>query len=413
MNGLLAARRPRAFRLAAVALSLAVVVGGAEAILAAAGLPAPTTFVDGGGGDAEIVDRRVYDVDPSLLWRPHRSATLDFPEAAFVRVHTNAHGLRGADRDDEAAKSRLRVLCMGDSITFGVSLADDETYPARLERALRDRLGPDVAPVVVNAGVPGYSSVQGMRLLDELASFKPDVVVWWFGMNDGKPAPGGPDSKLHVPDASSGGGVLSFFRRLRTIRFAESIGASLGGAATRVSPDEARETTAALAARAAAGGPTTLFVRCPSRLDEKLAQLTSIAAVVDRCGAARVEGAVDALSKYAPGPPGCEVVSKIDERPDGRVAVLGEGNFGRKTIDLDELIRRRDFVTKWKAAVDSYAAQLPPDALGYKDLFGAVPPSEVFSDNCHMTAGSARFAADAIATRIAEIVARRGGIRAR
>jgi lysophospholipase L1-like esterase len=329
-----------------------------------------------------------------------------------VRVRTDSRGLRGADRDDELKKSRLRVLCVGDSVTFGVALADDDTYPSRLERALRGRLPPDAAPVVVNAGVPSYSSVQGLRLLDELAPLGPDVVVWWFGMNDGKPAHGEPDSKLRIPDAS-GGGALSFLRRLRTVRFAESIGAALRTETQRVSDAEVRAIVADLAARADAGGPTTLFVRCPSRLDEKLAQLDAIAAVVRQRGAERVEGAVDALSEYCPGPPGCELVRRIEDGPDGRVAVLGEGNYGRGALDLDEVVRRRDAVAKWKKAVDAYAALMPSDAMGFKELFGRMSPAEAFSDNCHMTAASARVAAEAIAARIAEIVERRGGVRTR
>jgi len=413
MNAGPAGRRPRAFRFAAVALSVALAGGGCEAVLAWTDLPAPTTFEAAGGDGAQIVDPRVYDVDPKLLWRPHRRATLDYPDLAFVKVRTDSRGLRGADRDDESKKSRLRVLCVGDSVTFGVALADDETYPSRLERALRGRLPPDVEPVVVNAGVPGYSSVQGLRLLDELAPLAPDVVVWWFGMNDGKPAHGGPDSKLRLPEGAAGGGAMSFLRNLRSIRFAESIGAGLRPEASRVSEAEVRAIVADLAARAAAGGPATLFVRCPSRLDEKRAQLASIAAVVRQCGAARVDGAVDALSEYCPGPPGCDLVLRIDDGPDGRVAVLGAGNYGRETLDLDEVIRRRDAVAKWKKAVDAYVALMPSDAMGFKELFGRMPPAEAFSDNCHMTAASARVAAEAIAGRVVEIVARRGGVRAR
>jgi len=395
------ARRPRWFRVAAIALSAAATLGALEAALALADVPrGPETTL------REVADPRAYDADPRLLWRPHRDATLDVADLYFVRVHTDSRGLRNADRRDEWTNSRLRVLCLGDSVTFGVALADDETYPARLERALVERLPADVRPVVMNAGVPGYSSVQGERLLDELAPLAPDVIAWWFGMNDGKPALGPPDSRLDPADVA-GGGALSLLRRLRTVRFAESLGAKLRGATTRTSLVEQRGILARVARRATPDGPSIVFVGCPSRLDEKLAQLDAVAAIAKSCAASRVEGGVDALSEYVPGPPGCDLAVRIDETKDGRTAVLAEGRYGRETIARTELLRRRDAVREWKKNVDAYVAALPADALSFVDLFGATPPDEAFSDNCHMTAASARVAADALARRIAEIAARR------
>jgi lysophospholipase L1-like esterase len=409
-----AAPRPRAFRVAAVVLSLVLAAGGCEAILAAAGVPDPADFVlDEVSDEAEFIAKSAYDVDPRLLWRLHRSASLDIRDLAFKGVHTDKRGLRGADRDGEWAKSRLRVLCMGDSVTFGLTLADDDTFPSQLERDLRRRLASDVAPVVLNAGVPGYSSVQGMRYLDELAPLAPDVVVWWFGMNDSKPALGDPDSKLRVDDGHVGGGLPSFLRKLRTVRLARSIGARLRGFPTRVSEAETRAAVEALAARAAAGGPATVFVRCPSRLDDKLAQLDAVAAALRSCGAARVDGPQDALSEYVVGPPGCELVKKVVDHRDGRLAILGAGNYVRTTVDVDEVGRRRDFVRRWKTALDAHVAQMPPDALGYGDLFGPMPPADAFFDVCHMTEDSARAAADGVAARVVEIVARRGAVRSR
>jgi lysophospholipase L1-like esterase len=398
-----AARRPAWFRAAAAAASIAATIGVLEAVLAAAGLPRRPALV---GGVTQFADARVYDSDPKLLWRLHRRANLDFPELWFVGVRTDSRGLRGADRDEEWKKSRLRVLCLGDSVTFGVALANDETFPARLERALVERLPPETAPVVINAGVPGYSSVQGLRLLDELAPLEPDVVVWWFGMNDAKAALGGPDSELRPP-APRADGETGPLGGLRTLRFAASIAESLRGDAPRVSVEEVRATVAELARRSESGGPATLIVRCPSRLDEKLAQLESIASVVRACDAPRVEGANDALSQYVVGPPGCDLVKSVRSGPDGAVAVLGEGNYGRVEIDVDELARRREAVARWKRGVDAYVAQMPPDAVGFRELFGDSPPAEVLSDNCHMTADGARRAAASVASRIAELVARR------
>src|SRR5262245_35897910 len=75
----------------------------------------------------------------------------------------------------------LRVLCLGDSCTFGLRVPGDVTYAAVLERLLRE-----TAPgsEVWNLGVPGYTSAHGVRLLERAARFEPDVVVLAFGYND-------------------------------------------------------------------------------------------------------------------------------------------------------------------------------------------------------------------------------------
>lgn len=57
---------------------------------------------------------------------------------------TNALGLRGPDIQTPA--QGYRILCIGDSVTFGWGVSDDESYPAHLGRTL------DVE--VLNAGMP-------------------------------------------------------------------------------------------------------------------------------------------------------------------------------------------------------------------------------------------------------------------
>src|SRR6185295_17830267 len=120
-----------------------------------------------------------------------------------------------------------------------------------------------------------------------------------------------------------GGGPMSFLRALRTVRFAESLGASARGERTRVSSDEARAEVAALTSRAASDGPTPVFVKCPSRLAEKLAQLEAVAAAARAAGATQVEGAADALSEVVPGPPGSTDVVRTEDRAEGRTLLLG------------------------------------------------------------------------------------------
>jgi len=64
---------------------------------------------------------------------------------------------RGADFADTPGDDTLRIVCLGDSTTFGTGSNDDETYPAQLQNILRRRY-PGRNVEVINAGIPGYSS---------------------------------------------------------------------------------------------------------------------------------------------------------------------------------------------------------------------------------------------------------------
>ena len=83
----------------------------------------------------------------------------------------------------------FRVLSLGDSCTFGI--VDDPTfryipepYPQRLERLVAERAGRGQLEVL-NAGVAGYNSFQGLMLLrSKLRGLEPDLITVRFGWND-------------------------------------------------------------------------------------------------------------------------------------------------------------------------------------------------------------------------------------
>lgn len=87
-------------------------------------------------------------------------------------------------RDGAAGhEARIRVLCMGDSHTYGAFVPERESYPAHLQAAL-EATSPGVYSVI-NLGVPGMSSTQVKnRLATHVARYDPAVVVLWAGVND-------------------------------------------------------------------------------------------------------------------------------------------------------------------------------------------------------------------------------------
>ncbi|HYZ39170.1 MAG TPA: arylesterase [Stellaceae bacterium] len=73
------------------------------------------------------------------------------------------------------------VLDFGDSLTAGYGLPADEAFPARLEAWLRER---GIAARVLNAGVSGDTTTDGLARLDWALADRPDLVILALGAND-------------------------------------------------------------------------------------------------------------------------------------------------------------------------------------------------------------------------------------
>jgi acyl-CoA thioesterase I len=74
------------------------------------------------------------------------------------------------------------IAILGDSLTAGLGVTPDESYPALLEARLK-REGYDYR--VVNAGVSGDTSSGGLRRLDWVLRAQPEILVVALGANDG------------------------------------------------------------------------------------------------------------------------------------------------------------------------------------------------------------------------------------
>jgi len=105
-----------------------------------------------------------------------------------VTVRINSFGFRGPEISRIKPSHVTRILCLGDSITFGWGVEEEDSYPFLLEKILNTNL-PDIMFQVVNAGIPTHSSWQGYLRLKKthLLEYSPDVVVISYGFNDQVP----------------------------------------------------------------------------------------------------------------------------------------------------------------------------------------------------------------------------------
>ena len=101
-----------------------------------------------------------------------------------VGVEINRRGLRDRDVTYERPPSVFRILCLGDSVTFGWGIPTEETFPKQLE-GLLNRDGSDRAFEVINAGVGGYNAVQEAAFYRAEASrYETDLVLLFYTIND-------------------------------------------------------------------------------------------------------------------------------------------------------------------------------------------------------------------------------------
>lgn len=99
------------------------------------------------------------------------------------RARLNELGLRGPAYGGPRADER-RVLCIGDSFTFGYGLDEERIFPTKLEQALNAD-GQGDRWRVINAGVGGWGTVQQtMFAREHFELFKPDVIVLTLCDND-------------------------------------------------------------------------------------------------------------------------------------------------------------------------------------------------------------------------------------
>jgi lysophospholipase L1-like esterase len=138
--------------------------------------------------------------DHDLFWRFRSNQVIRSNFFVDGVYHINNHGLRGPAFAAKKPAGTQRIICIGNSCTFGWHVGEDEPYARQLEWALNAGRA-DSTFEVINGGVTGYSSLQGLRFLREyVLDWEPDVLVISYGWNDHWAAAQGiPDKDQKLP----------------------------------------------------------------------------------------------------------------------------------------------------------------------------------------------------------------------
>lgn len=128
--------------------------------------------------------RGMYDIQPAdgtSLYRRDTTLHLLWTPIPYS-IRTNSLGFRGPEISIEKPAGVFRVIALGDSVTDGFYVENENTYPYQLERLLRER---GTQAEVVNAA-RGFTAIDGeFEILKKFCvRLKPDVVVLTFCSND-------------------------------------------------------------------------------------------------------------------------------------------------------------------------------------------------------------------------------------
>ncbi len=115
---------------------------------------------------------RHFERDAETFWRPKPG-----------RFPFNELGYRGEELPKEKPAGTFRLLAVGDSNTLG----NEVSWVNELGESLRPEAVGAERIEVINAGVYGFTSFQGVRRLRPFLDYDPDVVLISFGGNESTP----------------------------------------------------------------------------------------------------------------------------------------------------------------------------------------------------------------------------------
>jgi hypothetical protein len=98
-----------------------------------------------------------------------------------IDIAVNSKGLRDREFPYEKPPGTRRILCLGDSFTFGYGVRADETFAKLLERSLNEGGSSGSRWEALNAGIGSTGTAQQLALYEtECYKYSPDIVVVCF-----------------------------------------------------------------------------------------------------------------------------------------------------------------------------------------------------------------------------------------
>ncbi len=126
-----------------------------------------------------LVAACVFLLVPGVGGCEPKEPALQSDETQPARTVSSSNVPSASGRGVEAAP---RIVAFGNSLTAGLGVSPDQSYPAQLQRRLREA---GYHHEVINAGVSGDTTTGGLRRLDWILKSRPSMVILELGANDG------------------------------------------------------------------------------------------------------------------------------------------------------------------------------------------------------------------------------------
>jgi hypothetical protein len=115
------------------------------------------------------------------------SAVVQYPNldgsSREVRYRTSSDGFRDRTYAPRPPEGTFRIAMLGDSIAFGIGIAEEDAPPQQLQRELEALLGDRIE--VMNCGVYTFNATQqAAHLRYRVAAFEPDMVIFLASVTD-------------------------------------------------------------------------------------------------------------------------------------------------------------------------------------------------------------------------------------
>lgn len=136
------------------------------------------------------IERRLGGAGPRDGGRQRRAGTRAVSEDRLERAPARwravrllaSLGLALVSIGGSAPEPTVSVVCLGDSLTEGLGVDRDETWPRVVERRLRELGRDDVR--MINAGIGGATTLSAGWRFDWQLRARPDVLILALGAND-------------------------------------------------------------------------------------------------------------------------------------------------------------------------------------------------------------------------------------
>lgn len=159
------------------------------------------------GGTGSLYD---YVVPAGSRFKMRSGASILVPERyGDIRYRINRAGYR----DDEPRPGRRRIVVLGDSVSFGLGVRQEEIWPSLLEQRLqREGIQPGA---VENLAIWAYNTAnEADALREDGLPLRPEVVILQFYMNDFSIAPPPKPGAAAAPPPSLGQRLVALKNRL-------------------------------------------------------------------------------------------------------------------------------------------------------------------------------------------------------